>query len=91
MEYNEKDIIKKCKSGDHTAFEALINNYDKKVFNTVYRLVGNKEDALDLTQEVFIKVYRNINSFRVIHLFLPGFIGWLLTHVLMPVGKRRMR
>ena len=64
MEYNEKDIIEKCKSGDHTAFEALINNYDKKVFNTVYRLIGNKEDALDLTQEVFIKVYRNIKSFR---------------------------
>jgi len=88
MEYNEKDIIKKCKSGDHTAFEALINNYDKKVFNTVYRLVGNKEDALDLTQEVFIKVYRNINSFRGDSSF-STWLYRLVTNTCFDAGRKK--
>ncbi len=64
MEYNEKDIIEKCKLGDNDAFEILIKNYDKKVYNMIYRIIGNKEDAFDLTQEVFIKVYKSIRNFR---------------------------
>jgi len=64
VEYNEKDIIEKCKLGDNNAFEILIKNYDKKVYNMIYRIMGNKEDALDLTQEVFIKVYKGISTFR---------------------------
>lgn len=60
----EKMLIHRCKKGDLTAYEILISNYEKKVFNIVYGLIGNEEDAKDIAQETFIKAYRKIKSFK---------------------------
>ena len=60
----EKMLIHRCKKGDLTAYEILISNHEKKVFNIVYSLVGNVEDAKDIAQDTFIKAYRKIVSFR---------------------------
>lgn len=61
---NEKDLLKRSKSGDIEAFELLIEAYQKKVFNLAYRMLGNHDDASELAQEVFIKVYRSLKSFK---------------------------
>jgi len=60
----EAQNIKKAKQGDIAAFEELIAIYQKMVYNYCYRMSGNLHDAEDLTQEVFIKVYRNLNKFK---------------------------
>lgn len=60
----EQMLIKRCKKGDLTAFEILISDHQMKVYNLAYRLIGNSEDAKDISQEAFIKVFRNIQSFR---------------------------
>lgn len=61
---NEKLLIEKCKSGDIEAFEELIADYEKRVFNIAYRFLGDYSDAQDISQEIFIKIFKSINSFK---------------------------
>lgn len=58
------DLMVKCKQGDLNSFEILIKSYSKQVYNILLRILGNQEDAKDVSQEVFIKVYRKINTFQ---------------------------
>ncbi len=60
----EKALIEKCKKGDVWAFEKLIFDYQKKVFNICYRYLQNHEDASEFAQEVFIKIYKGISGFK---------------------------
>jgi RNA polymerase sigma-70 factor (ECF subfamily) len=64
MSKREKMLIDRCKNGDIYAFEELIENHQKKVYNIAFRMVGNEQDAYDIVQEVFIKVFKSINKFK---------------------------
>ena len=61
---NETVLIKRAQNGDSKAFELLIEAHFKKIYNIAYRISGNPDDASDMTQEVMIKLLRNINSFE---------------------------
>lgn len=69
----EKLLIKKALTGDIGSFEKLIINYEKKVYNIAYRMFGNEHDAYDASQEIFIKVYNNLNKFD----YKSSFSTWL--------------
>lgn len=60
----EQELIQLCKDGDRQAFNQLIAQYQKQVFNIAYGMLSDYEDASDASQEVFVKVYRSIASFR---------------------------
>lgn len=60
----ESRLIKKAKSGNLEAFEQLILQYEKRIYNYCYRMTNSQEDAEDLAQEIFIKVYKNLKSFK---------------------------
>ncbi|MEO5996783.1 MAG: sigma-70 family RNA polymerase sigma factor [Chitinophagaceae bacterium] len=60
---NEKEIISQVLNGDLKVYELLIKEYEKLVYLVISRLVTNKEDAEDICQEVFMKVYKNLSSF----------------------------
>jgi RNA polymerase sigma-70 factor (ECF subfamily) len=64
MSNNEQLLIERSKNGDVSAFEMLIEAYQKKVFNLAYRIIGNYDDANDLAQEAFIRIFRSISGFR---------------------------
>lgn len=64
MQLNEKQLIEQCRKGDVSAFEHLISLYDKKVYNIALRMLGNKDDASELAQEVFIRIFKSIKKFR---------------------------
>lgn len=64
MDYPEKELVNKSKNGDMDAFSELIASYEKKIYNIALRMIGNREDAYDIAQEVCIKIYKNINSFK---------------------------
>jgi RNA polymerase sigma-70 factor (ECF subfamily) len=66
---NEKDIIHKAKQGDSRAFDRLVDEYGKKIYNTAYKYLGNYNDAGEIAQEVFIKVYKAIKDFKEESLF----------------------
>ncbi len=65
----EFKLIKLAKKGDVSAFEQLIIPYEKKVYNIALGICKNEQDAFDVSQEVFIKVYRKLNSFEYNSLF----------------------
>ena len=62
---NEENIlIKKAQNGDMNAFRDLVEHYKKIIFYFAYDLTGNHHDAEDLSQEVFIKMFRSLQEFR---------------------------
>lgn len=60
----EKSLIERCKKGDIGAFNELVELYEKRVFNFAFRMSGNYDDANDVAQEAFIRVFNSINTFR---------------------------
>ncbi len=60
----EKRLVRKLKARAPGAFESLIENHQSSVFNLLYRMLSNREEAEDLAQEVFITVFKQIESFR---------------------------
>ena len=63
-EEKTQELISRFKSGEEKAFNELVSLYKKGIFNLVFRMVRNKEDAMDLAQEVFVKVYHSLKDFR---------------------------
>jgi RNA polymerase sigma-70 factor (ECF subfamily) len=57
-------LIQRCKQGDIGAFNDLVERYEKRVFNFAYRMSGNYDDANDVSQEAFIRVFNSIGTFR---------------------------
>lgn len=60
----EQELILGLKNGDEQAFKFLVETYQDRVYNTAFSILQNQEDAEDVAQEVFIKVYRSINKFK---------------------------
>jgi len=60
----ELHIIRKVTDGDRNAFEELMLTNQKNVYNLALKMTGNEEDALDISQEAFLRAYRRIGSFR---------------------------
>ncbi len=65
MQDYELILVKKSISGDIDAFEELIKDYKKMAYNIALRVLRNKEDAEDISQEALIKVFKNISSFNM--------------------------
>ena len=60
----DKQIIERNKHGKKAGFRILIEQYQDMILNLVYSYLGNREEAEDITQDLFIKVYNKINSFK---------------------------
>jgi len=57
-------LISRCQQGDQGAFKELFDQYHKRVYRIAYGVVRQREDALDIVQEVFIKLFRTIKNFK---------------------------
>lgn len=64
MGKSEKSLLEKARNGDVSAFESLIEEYQKRVFNIAFRMIGNHDDASELAQEVFIRVFKSLKNFK---------------------------
>ncbi len=56
-------LVRRCLAGDAAAWEEIVQRYSRRIYNICYRFAGSAEDAQDLTQEVFIKMYRTLNTY----------------------------
>ena len=63
-ETEDRELTARILSGETTAFKTLVNLYQDQVLNTCYRFVLNREDAEDISQDVFVEVYRSISQFE---------------------------
>lgn len=64
MSLDDHQLIQQCLRGNRAAFEELVRRYGDRLFNTVFRLLGNTEDAQDVVQEAFINAYQSLHTFR---------------------------
>ena len=69
-------LIRRCVAGDASAWEEIVQRYHRRIYNLCYRFAGSADDAQDLTQEVFIKMYRTLNSYDVER---GAFMTWVTT------------
>ena len=64
MSSEEKKLLRYAIKGDVESFEKLIERYQSKAYNIALRMIGNEEDAKDVIQDAFIKIYRSLHKFR---------------------------
>ncbi len=57
-------LVQQAKNGDQTAFAQLVTAYEGKIYNLAYRYLGNQEDAMDASQEVFLRMFRFLEGFQ---------------------------
>jgi RNA polymerase sigma-70 factor (ECF subfamily) len=56
-------LVRRCVGGDTAAWEEIVQRYHRRIYNVCYRFAGDADNAQDLTQEVFIKMYRTLNTY----------------------------
>ncbi|MBN1334451.1 MAG: sigma-70 family RNA polymerase sigma factor [Deltaproteobacteria bacterium] len=61
---DDVDLVDRVRAGDATAYRGLVERYQNRVYGLVYGMVRDREEARDLTQEAFVKAYRNLSGFR---------------------------
>lgn len=63
MKADDAELVRRCLAGDADAFAALLERYEKPVFNLALRMVGNRGEASDVVQTVFLRAYRGLDGF----------------------------
>ena len=69
-------LVRRCLAGDAGAWEDIVRRYNRRIYNICYRFTGSADDAEDLSQEVFIKMYRTLESYD---LEKGSFMTWVAT------------
>jgi RNA polymerase sigma-70 factor (ECF subfamily) len=69
----DEALVAKARSGDDGAFEELFNRYKKPIYTFIYRFIGNRETAKEVSQEVFVYVYKNLDAFDP----KKKFVSWI--------------
>jgi RNA polymerase sigma factor (sigma-70 family) len=69
-------LVRRCIAGDAAAWEEIVQRYHRRIYNICYRFTGSGTDADDLTQEVFIKMYRTLNTYDTER---GAFMTWVTT------------
>ena len=64
MENDEAELISRCQQGNQEALRQIFDLYNKKVYRVAYGVLRQREEALDIVQEVFIKLFRSIKNFK---------------------------
>ena len=69
-------LVRRCVAGDAAAWQEIVQQYNRRIYNICYRFSGSPDDASDLTQEVFIKMYRTLATFDTTR---ASFMTWVTT------------
>ena len=84
---SDDELVRRCQDGQAGAFEELLDRYQDRIFNLVYRLSGHYQDAQDMTQDVFVKALEHIADFRQ----QAQFYTWLFRIAVNVAISRRRR
>jgi len=64
LDISDAELVKECLAGNHGAWETIVRQYTQRIYNLAYRFTGRFDEAEDLTQEIFLKIYRTLGSYR---------------------------
>jgi RNA polymerase sigma-70 factor (ECF subfamily) len=70
----DTQLVQQCLQGDGSAWEELVRRHTRRIYNICYRFTGNRTEAEDLSQDVFLRVYKTIGSYRSAY---GGFATWM--------------
>ena len=65
----DAEVIRRAQSGDDAAFSTVFRTYKQRVFGTVYRLTGRRDEVEDIGQDVFIRLHRSLGQLRTVEVF----------------------
>lgn len=88
-EKTDNELVRACLKGSTAAFEALIDRYQKAIFNTALRLVNDRDEAKDITQEVFIRAYEKLNTFNPEFKFFSWIYKMTLNQSINVINRRK--
>ena len=81
-------LVRRCKTGDAGAWEELVRTYSRRIYNICYRFTGTQDDADDLTQDVFIRVYRTLQNYDPKRAGFPTWMATLTRNMLVDHFRR---
>jgi RNA polymerase sigma-70 factor (ECF subfamily) len=88
---SEEDVwVSRAKAGDQAAFEAIVQRYERQIYNFIYRMMGDPDDAYDLTQDCFVRAYRNLGSTNA-ELNVSAWLHRIASNACLDVLRRRKR
>ncbi len=86
---NEAQLVAAAKAGDLSAFETLVNRYERKIFRLGQNITQNREDAEDVMQEAFLKAFQHLGDFQGNSRFYTWLVRIAVNQALMKLRKRR--
>lgn len=88
-EVTDLALVQRCLNGDKRAYGTLVERHQTVMYNIALRMTGNREDAKDLTQNVFIKAFENLKRFKPEHKFFSWIYRMLVNESINFLRKRR--
>ena len=85
----EQALVRRCRQGDGQAMEILLTHYEKPVYNAAFRMLGNPDDAADVTQTVFLKAFENILRYDPAYRFFSWIYRIAINESLDQLKRRR--
>jgi RNA polymerase sigma-70 factor, ECF subfamily len=86
---DEGHLVSEAKAGNYSAFEELVNRYEKKIYRLGMNITGNREDAEDVLQDAFLKAFEHLPDFREDSRFYTWIVRIAVNEALMKLRKRR--
>jgi RNA polymerase sigma-70 factor (ECF subfamily) len=88
-EPDDAAVVERCLGGDHSAYEVIVQRYQRALFNVALRMLGNYEDARDATQTTFLKAYQHLDTFDPAQRFFSWIYRILKNECLNVLRARR--
>jgi len=85
------ELIRKCRAGDGAAWEEIVDSFSKRIYNLAYRFTSRPDRAEDLTQDVFVRLYRSLDQFDAKQGDLPNWLMRMARNLVIDDYRRRQR
>lgn len=90
-ETNGAELVRRCRSGDGAAWEEIVSTFSRRIFNLSYRFTSSIEGAEDLTQEVFVRVYKSLDQYDAKQGDLTNWLMRLARNLIIDDYRHRQR
>ena len=85
------DLVRRCRAGDGAAWEEIVSSFSRRIFNLAYRFTSSVEAAEDLTQEVFVRIYKTLDQYDAKHGDLANWLMRLARNLIIDDYRHRQR
>lgn len=90
-ENNGAELVRRCRAGDGAAWEEIVSLYSRRIFNLAYRFTSSVEAAEDLTQEVFVRIYKTLDQYDATQGDLSNWLMRLARNLIIDDYRHRQR